>query len=113
MIGLGFLHARRFLPVTRRARAQAAKLAAARSRLATIADAIRELSSAEDAHAHSIRRIARASRGALAEKAAANPVQDVIMNHAANALARSAGTAEALDRVAEALELLVTSLRDV
>jgi len=45
MIGLGFLHARRFLPVTRRARA--AKLAAARSRLATIADAIRELSSGD------------------------------------------------------------------
>jgi len=43
MIGLGFLHARRFLPITLRAQAQAqaAKLAAARSRLATIADAVR------------------------------------------------------------------------
>jgi hypothetical protein len=49
----------------------------------------------------------------LTEKAAANPVQDVIMNQAANALARSVGIAEALDRVAEALELLATSLRDV
>lgn len=113
MISFGFLHARRLLPVTRRARGQAGKLAAARSRLAAIADAVRELSSAEDAHAHSIRRVARASRGALTEKAAAHPVQDVIMNHAANALARSVGTAEALDQVAEALELLATSLQDV
>lgn len=113
MIGLGLFHARRFLPVRRRARSRAAKLAAARSRLATIADAVRELSSAEDAHAHSIRRVARASRGALTEKAAAHPVQDVIMNHAANALARSVGTAESLDQIAEALELLAASLQDV
>lgn len=96
-----------------RAQARAAKLAAAQSWLATIADATRKLSSAEDAHAHSIRRVARASRGALTERAAASPVQAVIMNQAANALGRSVGTAEALDRVAEALELLAASLRDV
>jgi len=104
---------RRFLPITRRERARAAKLADAQSRFAAIADLVRDLSSLEDAHAHLIRRTARASRGAMTENAAADPIQDVMINYAATALARSLETAEALDRVTEALERLAASLRDV
>lgn len=103
---------RRFLPIKHRERARAAKLADAQSRLAAIADLVRDLSSLEDAHAHLIRRTARASRGTMTENAAADPIQDVMMNYAATALARSLETAEALDRVTEALERLAASLRD-
>ncbi len=48
----------------------------------------------------------------MTENAAADPIQDVMMNYAATALARSLETAEALDRVTEALERLAASLRD-
>lgn len=103
---------KQLLPVSRQEQALAAKLADIQARLATITGVVRDLSSAEDAHAHAIRKAARASRGAMTENAAADPVQDVMISHAANALARSMAAAKTLDRVTEALEQLASLLRE-
>lgn len=99
------------LPMTRQERARLAKLDATRDGMAIIADVLRDLSARQDAHAHTIQQAARASRGALTE-APAGTVRDMMLSHAADALARSQANAEALDRVTEAVELLAAGLRD-
>jgi hypothetical protein len=109
----GFGRLRRFLSMGRRERALLAKLDATRAGMATVADVVRDLSARQDAYAHFIHTTARASRGAMTETATVGSVQNALLTHAADALARSKATAEALDRVTDALERLGAALRDV
>lgn len=83
-----------------------------RGGVATIAELLRDLSARQDAHAHAIQQAARASRGALAEARAGDPILNVFLTHATDAVVRSKQTAEALDKAVDALELLGAALRD-
>jgi len=99
----GIFLARRFLPTTRRERALAAKLEDTRVGIAAIADVLRTFSALEDKRMHLTLKAARERRSEVG----------VVGTHIDRAVARSKGTAEALDRVTEALEQLAASLRDV
>ncbi len=98
-----FALATRFLPTSRREQALAAKLEDTRVGITAIADVLRTFSAIEDKRRH------------LTLKAARERSSDVrvMATHIDAVVARSMGTAEALDRVTEALELLALSLRDV
>jgi cellobiose-specific phosphotransferase system component IIA len=80
--------------------------------LAAIADRVRDISSAHDAHTHLIWKTARANRGAMTETRDADSVQSVLLTQATDAVVRSKATAEALDDAVEVLERLAASLRD-
>lgn len=103
---------KRLLPMTRRDRARLAQFDGLRSDLVAIADITRSLSVAQDAHAHSIRKTVRERRDAGAGRLEADPVQSVVMAHAAEAVAQSKRLAESLDRVTEAVERMSASLWD-
>ena len=93
---------RPFLLLTHRERALVAKLEDTRAGIAIIADLMRTFSALEDKRAHLTLKAARERRGGTGVEAA----------HTDTAVARSKGTAEALDRITEALERLGASLRD-
>ncbi len=103
MLLRGVLRARRFLPVTRRERALMAKLEDTRAGIAAIADVLCTFSALEDKRTHLTLKAARERRSEVG----------VMATHIDGAVARSKGTAEALDRVTEALERLAASLRDM
>ena len=103
----------RLLPMSRQDRARLAKLDDVCTDLAGVSDYVRDLSAKQDAHAHLIRKVARANRGAFTETVASDSVQNVMLAQAAEALARSKEMAGDLDRVTEALERLTAELRGV
>lgn len=100
------------VPMSRRDRARLAKLDGMRSDLTAIADMTRNLSISQDAHAHSIRKTVRERRDVKARRPDVDPIQSVVMAHAAETVAQSKRLAESLDRVTEALERMAASLRD-
>ncbi len=90
-----------FLPTTRRERALIAKLDSTRASLANIAGVLRAFSALEDKRTHVTLKAARERRGE----------GGIVSTHIDDAVARSKGRAELLDRVTEALERLAASLR--
>ncbi len=80
-----------------------AKLEDTRAGIAAIADLLRTFSALEDKRAHLTLKAARERHSAACVETA----------HIDDAVARSKGTAEAPDRITEALERLAASLRDV
>ena len=109
----GFAWLKHLLPMTRLDRARLARLDDVCADLAAVADCVRDLSAKQDAHAHLIEKVVRASRGAFTETIATDSVQNVMLAQAADTLARSKETAGDLDRVTEALERLAAELRGV
>ena len=102
--------------MTRRERAQLAKLNDTRASLVAMAATVRNLSAFEDARTHLITRAARERRSGMAESVTRDPAftafQGSVTTHADSGVAQSKRTAEVLDRVTEALERLAASLRD-
>ncbi len=98
--------------MSRQDRARLAKLDAMRLDLTAIADVTRSLSVAQDAHAHSIQKAARKRRKAKTGRGDVDPIQSLVMAHAAEAVVQSKRLAESLDRATEALERMAASLRD-
>ncbi len=101
----------RFLPLMHQERARLAKLDDICVDLAAVAGCIRDLSARQGAHAHLIRKVVRANRGAFTEMVDTDSLQNVMLAQAADTLARSKEMAGALDRVAEALKRLAAELR--
>lgn len=112
MLLRGFAWFERLLPIMRRDRVRLAQLDRLRSDLTAIADRARGIASWHDAHAHQVRKAARASRGAMTETRAFDSTQNLMLGQAADAVVRSKETAKALDDVVEALERVAASLRD-
>lgn len=97
--------------MTRRERALAAKLDAARASMAIIADMLRGIAARQDEHAHRDGKAARASGGTLTEAASLSPARNMLLACTADTVARSKATAADLDRAVEALERLAAALR--
>ena len=113
MNGRRFAWLVRFLPLMRRERARLEELNDICVDLAAVADCVHDLSARQDAHAHLIRKVVRANRGAFTETVDADSVQSIMLAQAADTLARSKEMAGDLDRIAEALERLAAELRGV
>ena len=112
MLLRGVARLRRILPMGRRDRARLAHLDGLRADLVAIADRASGIASWHDAHAHSVRKAARAGGRAMMETRSADAVQiRLMLGHAAEAAVVSKRTAAALDDVVEALERIAAGLR--
>lgn len=100
------------LPNSRRDRARLAHLDGLRADLVAIADRASGIASWHDAHAHQVRKAARAGGRAMTETRSADAVQiRLMLGQAADAVVMSKRTAAALDEVVEALERMAAGLR--
>lgn len=103
---------KRLLPVSRRGRAQLAKLEATRADIVAVADALRDLSSRLDARAHLYRKVARGHGGVAPDGTALDPDRTVMTMLVGDAVATTTGIASTLDQATEKLERVAASLRD-
>jgi len=112
----GVFRLKRFLPPTRRERALTAKLADTQTNLAGIAEALHALAALEDARAHQTIKAARGCSNDVMKGVAWDPAaaafQGTVTMPVDVVVARARGMAKALDRITEAMERLVVSLRD-
>ena len=100
------------LPMSRRDRARLAQLDQVRAELATVADRVQGIASWHDAHAHSVRKAARAGGRAMTKTRTADAVEiRLMLGQAADTAVISKRTAAALDDAVEALERIAAGLR--